>query len=213
VTPWFLSIWTPNAASWPALCSTLTTRWTNSTSFPISSWSTTTWGTTSMMTPVEMNWVIVLPAKSRTVTGMSDPLWTRPCCPLRTTTLGVEIVRPSPFVSKSRKIRLSSAMSTMSGPSMSAEIDSKNDWVRRKRRRRPSAFWPPCPPPCWPPYWDPNTELQSDPTSRSRVRFVWKMIASTRTSRSVARGASASAAGPDAGAAPPSATMSACSMR
>ena len=31
-------------------------------------------GTTSMMMPVEMNCVIALPAKSRTVTGMSEPI-------------------------------------------------------------------------------------------------------------------------------------------
>ncbi len=73
--------------------STLTSRWMNSTG-SLSRSSTISVGVTSMMVPVEKNWVIALPWKSRTVTGMSWPLCIRPCSPLWTTVNGVAMVWP-----------------------------------------------------------------------------------------------------------------------
>ncbi len=53
-----------------------------------------------MMTPVGMYCVIVLPAKSWSVIGMSEPLWIRPVSPLWTATLGLAIVSPTSMDSK-----------------------------------------------------------------------------------------------------------------
>ena len=75
------------------LFSTFTSRWMNSMS-SLSTSSEISVGLTSMMVPVEMNCVMVLPWKSRVLIGMSSPDCIWPCWPLRTTTLGEEIVWP-----------------------------------------------------------------------------------------------------------------------